>query len=220
MAEDPGLNVLVLGGSGATGRCLVRQLLAFDRVASVTNIGRREYDCFPTLDKVVQVVVADMSDMSQVDLALPTYELAFCTIGTTRSDAGSDEAFRLVDYTYTTQFINLCQQKNVTAFHLMSSVGADHSSWFLYPRTKGEVEQYVAKMQFHYSAAYRAPLLDRGAEARTGEKMGSFFLTTMTVEQVAKSMINHALTTYADAGKKGHENLSAGKMQKLCNTKI
>lgn len=38
-----------------------------------------------------------------------SYDIGFCNLGTTRADAGSDEAFRLVDYTYALNFATLCK---------------------------------------------------------------------------------------------------------------
>jgi len=150
-------------------------------------------------------------------LAAESYDLAFVTIGTTRADAGSDEAFRLVDYTYVMEFANLCKRYNVRAFHLLSSVGADKHSWFLYPRTKGEVEFAVEGLKFPCSFGYRAPLLERGDDARTVEKFGSLFLSSMTTDAVAQSMLMNALNTFPDPDSTGskHENLEHSAMEKI-----
>jgi len=213
--------VLVLGGSGATGKCLVQQLVDCDRILSVTNVGRKNYTCFPSSSKLEQVVVPDLADMGDLKLTNESYDLAFVTIGTTRADAGSDEAFKLVDYTYVMEFANLCKRLNVRAFHLLSSVGADKSSWFLYPRTKGEAENDVAGLKFPISCAYRAPLLERGSDARTAEKFGSLFLSSMSTEVVAQCLLMNALSTFPEPDFTGnkHDTLEHSAMEKVVKKK-
>jgi len=119
------------------------------------------------------------------------------------------------------EFGNLCKRHNVRAFHLMSSVGADKSSWFLYPRTKGEVESDVAGLKFPISCAYRAPLLERGAEARTVEKFGSLFISSMSTEAVAQCMLMNALDTFPDPDFTGnkHDTLEHSAMEKVVKKK-
>lgn len=45
------------------------------------------------------------------------------------------------------EFAKLCKKLEVRSFQLMSSVGADKDSWFLYPQTKGRVEHEVKELQ-------------------------------------------------------------------------
>lgn len=62
----------------------------------MVNIGRKVYDHLPEDSKFEQVVAPDMSDLSSVKLPHEAYDIAFCTLGTTRADAGSDAAFKCV----------------------------------------------------------------------------------------------------------------------------
>jgi len=70
-------------------------------------------------------------------------DVAFCTLGTTRKDAGSAAAFREVDLHLVMRFAKQCKEANIRDFHLLTSQGANPKSWFLYPQTKGEVEEGV-----------------------------------------------------------------------------
>ena len=56
-------------------------------------------------------------------------------------------------------------------FSLVSSVGANQHSWFLYPRTKGETEQMVLGTGFSITSIIRPGLLDREGATRTVEKL-------------------------------------------------
>lgn len=67
------------------------------------------------------------------------HDVAFCALGTTRKDAGSPENFVKVDYQYVADFADVSKAAGVKDFHVVSSIGANKNSWFLYPRTKGQV---------------------------------------------------------------------------------
>jgi len=56
-----------------------------------------------------------------------------------RSQAGSAEAFRKVDYDYVLNSARLMKDGGVQHYSLMTSQGSNKDSWFLYPKTKGEV---------------------------------------------------------------------------------
>lgn len=49
---------------------------------------------------------------------------------------------------------------------LVSSVGADEKSWFLYPRTKGEVERDLKLKKLPLLTIMRPGLLEERHEAR------------------------------------------------------
>jgi oxidoreductase len=80
-------------------------------------------------------------------------------VGTTRSQAGSAEAFRKVDYTYTMSCAKLMKTGGIKHFHLMTSMGANANSWFLYPQTKGQVEEECKQIGFDKLSIYRPGLL-------------------------------------------------------------
>lgn len=46
---------------------------------------------------------------------------------------------RHIDYGYAMKFANICKEKNVKTYALVSAVNADAGSFFLYPKVKGEV---------------------------------------------------------------------------------
>lgn len=73
---------------------------------------------------------------------------AFCCIGTTIAEAGSQEAFRAVDLDAVVQFARAARALQVSRFVVLSSVGADPRSTKFYLRTKGEMEEAVAEIGF------------------------------------------------------------------------
>ena len=60
----------------------------------------------------------------------------------------------------------------ISQYHLVSSTGADSSSWFMYPRVKGEVERDLKLKGLHKLCLYRPGVLMNRPDARFGEKVG------------------------------------------------
>lgn len=53
----------------------------------------------------------------------------------------------------------LAKQGGCKDFHLVTAQGSNKNSWFLYPKTKGLVEQEVTDMAFNRLSIYRPGLL-------------------------------------------------------------
>jgi uncharacterized protein YbjT (DUF2867 family) len=73
---------------------------------------------------------------------------AYCCIGTTIADAGSQEAFRAADVDAVLLFARAARAAQATRFIVVSSVGANSSSNKFYLRTKGEMEEAVTDLGF------------------------------------------------------------------------
>ncbi|PZN93638.1 MAG: oxidoreductase [Alphaproteobacteria bacterium] len=80
--------------------------------------------------------------------ALPPASVAICALGTTIRAAGSEAAFRAVDFDAVLAFARAAQAAGVTQFILVTAVGADATSRVFYSRVKGEVEAAVAALGF------------------------------------------------------------------------
>lgn len=185
-----GWRAIVLGGTGATGRELVRELIESPKWSRITLINRRQADEFQS-DKVEQVVV-NMDEMEQHADSFKDHDVAFCTFGTTRKDAGSAEAFVKIDHGYTVKFGSLCKDHGVKHFHLLTSMGSNPNSWFLYPKTKGQNEEDIKEMDFARTTIWRPGLLGRGDKARLVEKLAKYVSSEMPVARLAHAMRLHA----------------------------
>ena len=80
--------------------------------------------------------------------------LAVC-MGSTRKDAGSATAFERIDYDYSTFAGSQAAAAGVKTCHLVSSQGASSTSWLLYPRTKGRIEDKFKSLGFETLNIYR-----------------------------------------------------------------
>lgn len=130
------MKVLVAGGTGLVGSCVVRRLV--DRRDEVVALGRRPTGV-ATDDQIV-----DFDDLP----SLPHAEAAFCGLGTTIKAAGSQHAFRAIDVDAVIAFAERSVEAGVKHFVLVTAVGADADSSVFYSRMKGEVERTVEAMDF------------------------------------------------------------------------
>jgi uncharacterized protein YbjT (DUF2867 family) len=165
-----GRSVMVLGATGLVGRECVRQLLDDPSVARVVALTRR-----PLSDDVVsaklRVEVVDFDRLaSRGDLF--AVDQIFCALGTTIKQAGSQEAFRRVDFEYALASAKLGVEHGAQDFLLVSALGASAKSRIFYNRVKGELEDALRTLPYRSVTIVRPSLLlgDR-AQFRLGEQV-------------------------------------------------
>lgn len=162
------MRALLLGATGLVGRELLAQLLADDRYASVTVVGRRSTNVRHA--KLVEHVL-DLEQMESYPEAFAADDV-FCALGTTIRVAGSQERFRAVDYELPLRAARLARERGAAHYLLVSSVGADPHSRIFYARVKGELEQALVKLGFpSLTIARPATLLGDRTEHRRGEAL-------------------------------------------------
>ena len=156
---------LVAGGTGLVGSELLTLLGADTRYREVTSLVRRKVS--ERAD--IKSCVISFEDLDRIEL--PEIDDVYCCLGTTRSTAGSDEAFRKVDLDYVLVYARAARRAGAVRFLLVSSMGADANSRFLYTRTKGEAEAAVSALGFDVVGIVRPSLLvGQRADARPAER--------------------------------------------------
>ncbi|DBB02020.1 TPA: hypothetical protein ACH3X1_000602 [Trebouxia sp. C0004] len=122
----------------------------------------------------------------------------FCTLGTTRKDAGNAEQFKKVDLHYVQLAAQAAKQAGVQHFSLCTVKGANANMWasslspfhaLLYIKTKGQAEEAVKAQGFACVSIFRPGTLDRGQQARWNERLASRLMTTTPVKDVARAMV-------------------------------
>ena len=152
----------VAGATGLVGGLVLRRLLDDPEVARVIAPTRRPLPPHPKLSNPIFDGAAWP--------ALPPLDEAYGCLGTTRRAAGSDEAFRAVDLELTRSFARAAKAAGAKRFGLVSSIGADARSRFLYLKTKGEAEAAASGLGFESVAIVRPfYLVGERAEARPAE---------------------------------------------------
>lgn len=109
--------------------------------------------------------------------AVPPAEVAFCALGTTIKVAGSQAAFRAVDFGAVLAYAQACRAAGVRRFGVVSALGASARSGNFYSQVKGEAEDALRAVGFEHLVIARPSLLlgDRhalGQPARAGEQWG------------------------------------------------
>lgn len=228
----------VIGGTGATGRHVVRRLLYTRACTRVTALVRRRVSDDEVAAKwlprpaevrdgevvaeaeakageearvsedearakLVQVEV-DFEALAQAPAAaFAGHDVALCTLGTTRAQAGSAAKFFRVDHDYVLGCAQRLREAGTRHFSYMSSQGSNADSSLLYPRTKGLVERELIALGFPRVSIFRPGLLltPRDSETRVGEAIAQAiypnFLMPQAwkatkVEVVAESMVLNA----------------------------
>jgi uncharacterized protein YbjT (DUF2867 family) len=144
MADSEPRVALFAGASGLVGSLALEALLEapdFSRVYAVTRRAlAREH---PRLaNRIVQF------DRLEAQLKGTVCHVAFCCLGTTIRQAGSERAFRQVDVDYVLAFARAAKAAQAQRFVFVSSVGASPQSKHFYLRVKGEVEEALVGLGF------------------------------------------------------------------------
>lgn len=146
---------LLAGASGLVGGHCLQALLASPRYDRVVSLGRR---ALPLEHPKLEQHAVDFRRLDQL-VALPAVDDAFCCLGTTIRKAGSEAAFREVDYTFVVGFARLARANGGSRLAVVSSLGADARSRVFYARVKGEMEAAVAQLGFASVLVFRPSLL-------------------------------------------------------------
>lgn len=128
--------VLLLGASGLVGSELLRLLRLDARVTSIIAPTRKP---LPAMNKLNNPQGQNIGELLKT-LQEPV-DLVFCCLGTTRQQAGSQSAFRQVDYRLVLATGETGLRLGARHFLLVSAIGANPNSWLFYNRTKGESER-------------------------------------------------------------------------------
>jgi uncharacterized protein YbjT (DUF2867 family) len=156
---------LVAGASGLVGGHLLDTLLDSPLYREVHSLGRRP---LPREHPKLRQHTVDFARLA--DAPLPPADDAFCTLGTTIKKAGSQEAFRAVDYDAVLAFARAARKAGARRFVVVTALGADPRSRVFYNRVKGEVEEALKGVGFESLAILRPSLLlGERAESRPGE---------------------------------------------------
>jgi uncharacterized protein YbjT (DUF2867 family) len=144
MADTEPRVALLAGASGLVGGYVLDSLLDapdFSRVFAISRrpLGREH----PRLaNRIIQF------EKLETQLKGGQCHAAFCCLGTTMKQAGSEKAFRQVDYDFVLAFARAARAAQAQRFVVVTSAGADVRSKNFYLRVKGEVEQALEGMSF------------------------------------------------------------------------
>lgn len=149
---------LLAGATGLVGRELLQGLLADASVAAVHVLARRP---LALQHAKLQVQVVDFAALP----ALPRVDEVYLALGTTIKVAGSQPAFRAVDFDANLAVAKAARAAGASRLGLVSAMGADARSSIFYNRVKGELEAALEGLGYEGLVIARPSFLAGDREA-------------------------------------------------------
>tara|TARA_B100000586_G_scaffold260459_1_gene226765 strand:- start:1774 stop:2481 length:708 start_codon:yes stop_codon:yes gene_type:complete len=141
---------IIIGGTGATGKQLVIQLLNNHNCKLVTSIGRRPVLDGKNNDKLVDIVIESLFNLSSTKKYWKDNDIFFNCIGTTRQRAGGAKGFINTEFGISNEAAEMASKVHIPHASLISAKGANHRIWakdwihpLLYMKTIGQKEQTI-----------------------------------------------------------------------------
>jgi uncharacterized protein YbjT (DUF2867 family) len=208
--------VALAGATGLVGKEILKGLVADPSVAAIHVLARRALEA--PAAKVVPHVV-DFRSLPE----LPRVDEVFLALGTTIKVAGSQEAFRAVDFDANLAVARAALAAGARRAGLVSAMGASAKSGIFYSRVKGELEDALAALPFEGLVIARPSILagDRGSlgqPERSGEKIALVVsrllgpLFPANYRSVAAADVARSLLTRVPAAR-GREVVLSGAMR-------
>lgn len=161
-------HILLAGATGLTGEHLLDRLLNEPTVSRVLAPTRRPLAEHAHLENPVGDLPSLLPTLSgQIDIA-------YCCLGTTIKEAGSQEAFKAVDLDLVVAFGKRAREMGARHLLVISAVNADPDSSVFYSRVKGEMEQALRAQDWPQLTLARPSLLvGNRPETRWAEQLAA-----------------------------------------------
>lgn len=164
---------LIAGATGLVGRSLLARLLDEPAYGVVHALLRRPPPAAGRPAAAGTRLVEHGVDFAALSRTrdFPVGDDLYVCLGTTLKAAGSQEAFRRVDFDAIVGVARLARRRGATRCVVVSALGADTGSRFFYSRVKGEAEAALARLDYPSLTLLRPSLLDgERSESRPGER--------------------------------------------------
>ena len=192
---------LVIGGTGATGKQLLNQLLQNQNCELVTSIGRKPVLDGGKNDKLDDIVVESLADLSSTKKSWEGNDVFFNCIGTTRQRAGGAKEFIHIEAGISNEAAKMASNAKIHHASLVSAKGANHTTWakdwihpLLYMRTMGQKEQTIlSNFSFNHVSIFKPGMLIRLQGKQTWfESFSESRGFGLRVDTLASAMIRNA----------------------------
>jgi len=220
-AADPP-TVILAGASGLIGRALLDLLLAPGRSDRVAVLMRRPL-APPRSDPRLSVRTGELAALAGEASGVRDVYIA---LGTTIKVAGSEAAFRAVDFDLVVAVARAARSAGATRLAVVSALGANARSAIFYNRVKGEAEDALKTLGYESLVIAQPSLLigDRaalGQPTRSGEQFAArFFAPVMPwiparVRPIAAATVAKAMVAALEQATPGTRVLPSAEMQRL-----
>ncbi|GAB3763790.1 oxidoreductase [Spirosoma pomorum] len=209
---------LVIGATGLVGNLLTHQLVDSPIYDKVKVLVRKSLPWqHPRLQEV-------QFDFDHPNGLVTQADDIFCCLGTTIKKAGSQEAFKKVDYQYPLDIARLGLANGARQFAIVTAMGADSKSMFFYNRVKGDVERDLAALNYPTLLIFRPSLLmgnRRQEDSRLGERVAEKVMSFLNpvipgrFKGVQASKVAKAMLTTTQQGLVGKHIFESDELQKF-----
>ena len=214
---------LLAGATGLIGRSLLPLLLADARYSAVHLLLRRAGVGIPGIAPHAKLTLHTV-DFSQLPQPFPVVSDVFIALGTTIKVAGSEAAFRQVDFDFVVNTARAARNAGATRLAVVSALGADARSRVFYNRVKGDMQAAVGALGYGSVVLAQPSLLvgDRaalGQPVRAGEVwatrlLGPFMgLVPRSVRPILAGTVAKAMLAASFDAVPGVRLLSSAQMQ-------
>ena len=162
-------SAVVLGASGLVGGHLLR-LLREDSAYSAARV--LTLRALGLEGGKVREAIVDF-EKGETFRSFVSVDDVFCCLGTTMKKAGSEDAFRKVDFDAPLGVAREARAAGAGQYLIVTAVGADPKSRVFYSRVKGEIERALMALEFPRGLKIFRPSLLVGdrADRRPAERM-------------------------------------------------
>ena len=192
---------IIIGGTGATGKQLLNQLMQNQNCELVTSIGRKPVLDGAKNDKLVDIVVESLSNLSSTEKSWEGNDVFFNCIGTTRQRAGGAKEFIHIEAGISNEAAKMASNAKIHHASLVSAKGANHTTWakdwvhpLLYMRTMGQKEQTIlSNFSFNHVSIFKPGMIIRLQGKQTWfESFSESKGFGLRVDTLASAMIRNA----------------------------
>ena len=192
---------IIIGGTGATGKQLLIQLIRNQNCELVTSIGRRPVLYGEINDKLVDIVVESLFKLTDTEKHWKDNDVFFNCIGTTRQLAGGAKEFINIESGISNEAAKMAANAKIPHASLISAKGANHKIWakdwihpLLYMKTIGQKEQtIISNFSFNSVSIFKPGMLIRLRGKQTWfEDFSELKGFGLRVDTLASAMIHDA----------------------------
>ncbi|KAG9189171.1 hypothetical protein G6011_06039 [Alternaria panax] len=150
---------VLAGSTGLVGSNMLSQLLAHPSFSAIHAYARRDLPNLAGSTKLQPIIAPDSSQWPSQFPSSQKPQVFFSGLGTTRAQVGGPEAQRKIDYDLNLDLAKSAKEAGVDTYVLISSNGASATSYFAYPKMKGELEEAVKGLGFKHTVILRPGLI-------------------------------------------------------------
>ena len=212
---------LLAGASGLIGAQLLALLRDHPSYRHTHLLLRRSVPGVAAYDRLTPHIV----DYAALPDPLPAVDDVYIALGTTIKVAGSQAAFRRVDFDHVVDTARAARAAGARRLGVVSALGADARSAVFYNRVKGEMQDAIRTLGYE-SVVFAQPSLLIGDRSALGQptRTGEVWITRMlnpwmglvprSVRPIGAHVVAAALIRATLEGVSGVRVLSSGDMQR------